>query len=93
MPDIWPKSFDRLDAYKKVFLDAAGNLSPDAEIIIDDLCAFASVLGQVPLEPLQLAANQGRRDMLSYILFQTGTSKTAVMRQLKNLGELNRRRG
>lgn len=82
------ESYQRLTAYKKVFLDPAGNFTPEAEIIMADLAKFADLLGFVPLEAMKLAAAQGKREMLHYILYQTGTSESELMKQLKRIGEL-----
>jgi hypothetical protein len=58
-------------AYRRVFMDAEGRISPDAEIILADLKRFcratSSTMVQSPvsrtIDPLAMAMAEGRREV------------------------------
>jgi hypothetical protein len=62
-------------AYRRIFLDADGNLSPDAVTVLDDLRKFCRATGSTAvvspisktIDPLAMAMAEGRREVWNRI--------------------------
>ncbi len=55
-------------AWRALMLDEAGRLKPEAKIVLDDLAGYCRLTKPVPLSPEALAAAEGSRRVLSFIL-------------------------
>lgn len=62
-------------AYRRTFMDADGNLTPEAEIVLNDLRKFCRVTGSTvvvspvikTIDPLAMAMAEGRREVFNRI--------------------------
>lgn len=70
-------------AYRKVFLDETGRLTPEAETVLTDLFDFTRFFKNTPADPQALAVVEGGRQALRHILKQTKTTDQELRRQLQ----------
>lgn len=83
LPDIFFRRGLRVRAYRKLFLDEAGRLKPEAEAVLDDLHDFARFFKDVPLDPSALAITEGGRQVVRHILKNIGATSQELARHLK----------
>lgn len=77
--------FDRIKvvrAYKKIFLNEEGQLSPEARVVLNDLYRFARFFQNVPADPQALAVVEGSRQVVRHILKRTGQTGAAMTRNI-----------
>lgn len=73
----------KVNAYRRLFLDGNGQLTADAEIVLDDLFQFARFFKNVPAEPQALAVVEGSRQVVRHILKRIRITEQESKRQLK----------
>lgn len=72
---IIEKILHKKASYRRMFLDADGNLTPDAVIVLDDLRKFCRATGSTvvvspvskTIDPLAMAMAEGRREVWNRI--------------------------
>lgn len=89
MIEAYLRKSKRCAAYRRLFLGEAGQLKPEAEAVLDDLCDFARFYKNVPADPQSLAVVEGGRQVVRHILKRVGTTDQELKRQFMKLGEMN----
>jgi len=70
-------------AYRVLFLDEHQQLRPEAVAVLDDLYRQARFFKDAPAEPLNLAALEGRRQVVRHIVKQINITEKEIKRQVK----------
>lgn len=69
-------------AYKNVFLNKEGQLSPEARVVLNDLYRFARFFQNAPADPQALAVVEGARSVVRHILKRTGRTGAEMTRNI-----------
>ena len=71
-------------AYRRLFLNEAGGLKPDAIIVLEDMMSFACFFVDKPMSGLdQLALVEGARSMVRSVLRKSGAESQMLKRLLE----------
>ena len=70
-------------AYRRLFLDEAGQLRPEALTVLEDLYHHTRLFRDVPGDPVQLAIIEGSRQVVRHILKQVNVVDQEMKRQIK----------
>lgn len=68
MIDLFSRRFNRIKAYRRLFLTEGGRLKPEAEVVLSDLYDFTRFFRGGPAEPQALAVLEGGRQVVRHIL-------------------------
>lgn len=68
-------------AYRGLFLDEYGLLTPQAEIFFNDLYKFSRIFDNSPSDPTGMALVEGSRSVVRHILKRIGAEKREAIRQ------------
>ena len=88
MIDAFTRRFNRIRAYRRLFLAEGGRLKPEAEVILNDLYDFTRFFKSGPVEPQALAVLEGGRQVVRHILKSARATDQELKRQLAR-GEEN----
>lgn len=89
MLDVQALRSRKIRAYRRLLLDEAGALKPEAETVLNDLVDFARFFKSVPPDPQALAVVEGSRQVVRHILKRAGLVERELKRQLsgRNMNE------
>lgn len=70
-----------LSAYRGLFLGEDGLLTPQAELVFEDLYKFSRIFENSPKDPTDMALVEGSRSVVRHILKQIGAENREAVRQ------------
>lgn len=79
MREGYSKTKKVVDAYRQVFLDENGHMSPAARIVMDDLYDHVRLFKDVPMEALPFV--EGGRRVVNYIVARVGRRGQELLRK------------
>jgi hypothetical protein len=82
LPKSVIKRLRRIAAYKRLFLDEHGLLTPDAMMVLDDLYDFTKLFDPKTVDPQALTVLEGGRKVVRHILDRTKTGESEMRRYL-----------